>query len=48
MYAIPAIAIITANQVMVRTFSPRIKYPSIAAINGAVANRSMAFATDVV
>ncbi len=48
MYDIPAMAIITANQVIVRTFSPKIKNPRIAVINGAVANRSMAFATDVV
>ena len=48
MYDIPAMAIITANHVIVRTFSPLIIYRRIAFINGAVANRSMAFATDVV
>ena len=48
MYAIPPIATIIAYHVVVRTCSPRIKYPRTAAINGAVANSSIAFATEVV
>ncbi len=48
MYAIPPIATITAHHVIFRTFSPRNRFAIIAAMNGAVANKSIAFATDVV
>ena len=47
MTAIPAIAMTIAIQVARRTRSRRITHPSTAAINGAVANKSMAFATEV-
>ena len=36
-----------ANHVTARTFSLKITQPSMAAKNGAVANNSIAFATDV-
>ena len=38
----------TAHHVIFRTFSPRNRFAIIAAMNGAVANKSIAFATDVV
>ena len=44
----PSIATITAHHVIFRTFSPRNRFAIIAAMNGAVANKSIAFATDVV
>lgn len=47
MIAIPAMATAMATQVAARIGSRKTIHPRTAAIKGAVANRSMAFATDV-
>ncbi len=47
MIAIPPIATAIAAHVAARTGSRKTIHPSTAAINGAVANSSMAFATEV-